>query len=94
VIAGEPGAADTRVMIAEFDRRFLPHDALLLVDQGRRQKELGALASFTETLVKKSGKATAYVCVNYACKLPTTEPAVFASQLDERPGAPAEAAPR
>ena len=46
---------------------------------------IGAMAPFTEMLVKKDNQATAYVCVNYACKLPTTDPKTFAAQLDERP---------
>ncbi len=83
VIAGRPDAPDARAMIAEFDRRFLPHDVLLLVDGGARQKALAALAPFVEPLVAKDGKATAYVCVNYACRLPTTDRAAFAAQLDE-----------
>ncbi len=84
VIAGRPGAPDTRGMIAEFDRRFLPHDALLLVDGGARQKALGELAPFVAALTPNQGRATAYVCVNYACRLPTTDRDAFAAQLEER----------
>jgi uncharacterized protein YyaL (SSP411 family) len=86
VIAGRAEAADTRAMIAEFDRRFLPHDALLLAGGGAGQKRLASLASFVAPLVAKDGKATAYVCVDYACRLPTTEVRDFAAQLDERAG--------
>jgi uncharacterized protein YyaL (SSP411 family) len=87
VVAGAVDGADTRVMIEAFNRRFLPHDALLVVDGGARQKDLARLAGFVEPLVMSKGKATAYVCVNYACKLPTTDPAVFAAQLAEVPAA-------
>ena len=86
VIAGRAGAPDTRALVAEFDRRFLPHDALLLAGGGEDQKRLAALASFVGPLAPKSGKATAYVCVDYACRLPVTDPAAFAAQLDERAG--------
>jgi uncharacterized protein len=84
VIVGRADAPDTRAMIAEFDRRFLPHDVLLYVDGGAQQKALAALAPFVAPLVAKDGKATAYVCVNYACRLPTSDRAAFATQLDER----------
>ena len=30
------------------------------------------------------GRATAYVCENYVCKLPTTEPDVMARLLDNK----------
>jgi uncharacterized protein YyaL (SSP411 family) len=85
VIAGKPGSTDARRMVAEFTRRFLPHDELLFVDGGKWQKQLAGMAPFTEMLVARNKRATAYVCVNYACKLPTTDPKAFAMQLDERP---------
>jgi len=84
VVAGGADAADTRAMIAEFDRRFLPHDALLFAGGGESQKRLAALAPFVAPLAPKNGKATAFVCVDYACRLPTTDVVAFAAQLDER----------
>ena len=86
VIAGAPGAADTRAFVSEFNHRFLPHDLLLLADGGAAQRRLAALAPFTGSLAPRNGKATAYVCVDYACRLPTTDRAAFAAQLDEHPG--------
>jgi uncharacterized protein YyaL (SSP411 family) len=85
VIAGREGAEDTRALIREFDRRFLPHDALLVVDRPEHRKRLAALAPFAAALEPMQGRATAYVCLNYACRLPTTDLAAFAAQLDERP---------
>ncbi len=84
VIAGRPGDADTRALIAEFDRRLLPHDVLLLADGGARQQALAKLAPFVAPLARQGGKATAYVCVDFACRLPTTDRTAFAAQLDER----------
>src|SRR5204862_7518852 len=84
VIAGRAEAADARAMVAEFDRRFLPHDALLFAGGGEEQKRLAKLAPFVAPLAAKNGKATAYVCVDYACRLPTTDLAAFAAQLEER----------
>ena len=83
VIAGDPAAADTRAMVRAFNGRFSPHDVLLLVDGGARRKDLARLAGFVEPLVMTRGRATAYVCVNYACRLPTTDPAEFIAQLDD-----------
>ena len=84
VIAGRADAADARAMVAEFDRRFLPHDALLFAGGGEEQKRLAKLATFVAPLAPKNGRATAYVCVDYACRLPTTDLAAFAAQLEER----------
>jgi uncharacterized protein YyaL (SSP411 family) len=84
VIAGAADRADTRAMIGAFDRRFLPHDVLLLADGGARQKALARLAPFVAPLAPRNGRATAYVCVDYACRLPTDDLAAFSAQLDER----------
>jgi uncharacterized protein len=86
VIVGDPSAADTRALLAEFHRRFLPNDVLLLVNAASRES-LAKLALFTGPLVAKEGRATAYFCIHYACRLPVTDPAAFAAQLDERPAA-------
>jgi uncharacterized protein YyaL (SSP411 family) len=93
VIAGREDAPDARALVAEFDRRFLPHDALLFAGGGEEQKRLTRLASFVGPLVAQNGKATAYVCVDYACRLPTTDRAAFAAQLDERSPVAAGRAP-
>jgi len=84
VIAGDPAAADTRALIAEFRRRFLPDDLLLLADGGEGQRRLAKLAPFTAPLHPMDGRATAYVCTNWACRLPVTDPVAFGAQLDER----------
>ena len=84
VIAGRLGSPDARAMVAEFDRRFLPYDALLFAGGGEGQKRLASLAPFVAPLAPKNGKATAYVCVDYACRLPTTDLAAFTAQLEER----------
>ncbi len=87
VIAGEPGEAATRDLLREFNRRFLPHDLLLLVRADGSEKLLARIAPFTGPLSRQGGRATAYVCVNYACLLPTTDPQKFAAQLTQRPPA-------
>ncbi len=81
VITAEQEDAGTRALIAEFDRRFLPDDLLLLADRDTRPG-LAALAPFAAALGTRGGRATAYVCVDYACRLPVTDPAAFAFQLD------------
>jgi uncharacterized protein len=85
VVAGDLEAPDTRALIAEFDRRWLPHDLLLVVSGGGSQARLARLAPFVAPLERQGGRATAYVCVDYTCRLPTTDPEAFAAQLDAPP---------
>src|SRR2546428_133752 len=83
VIVGRRGAEDTRAMVREFDRRFGPGELLLLVDGEDTRRRLGTLAPFAAALQPCDGVATAYVCLHYSCRLPTTDPREFGAQLDE-----------
>ena len=74
VIAGNPRAKDTRAMLAALRRLFLPGKVVVL--RPADKKEAAAIirmAPYTEFMVPKAGKATAYVCTDFVCKLPTTE---------------------
>ena len=82
MVAGEPAAADTRALIAEFDRRFLPHDTLLVARRDEVGEQLARVLPWTESITKQNGPAAAYVCVNYACRLPVADAAAFGAQLD------------
>ena len=84
VIAGRRGSADTQALLGEFDRRFLPRDLLVLVEDGPGRATLADLLPFTGALTVGE-RATAYVCEDGACRLPVTEPRQFAALLDGRP---------
>jgi uncharacterized protein YyaL (SSP411 family) len=54
-------------------RRFLPRTVVLLVDSEKVRRKLARYLPVVESMTAVNGKATAYVCENYACQLPTTE---------------------
>jgi uncharacterized protein YyaL (SSP411 family) len=83
VIAGDPNAADTRALIAEFDATFRPYDVLLVTGGPETRARLARLAPFAAALAPQGGRATAFVCVDYACRLPVTHPEDFAARLAE-----------
>jgi uncharacterized protein YyaL (SSP411 family) len=85
VIAGAPQSADTRQMLDLVWQRYVPNSILMLADQGAGQKELARRLSFIATMRPKNGKATAYICQNYVCNLPTDDPEVVARLLDNAP---------
>lgn len=84
VIAGDPARQDTQALLDVVNRRYLPNKILLLVD-GADGKQLAAWLPFIEGMHPIGGKATAYVCENYACKLPTSDPAEVSRLLAEKP---------
>ena len=73
VIAGDPKSEDTRNMISEIGKKFLPNKLILLRPEGEKP-EISKIAAFTKSQKSLNGKATAYVCLNYLCKAPTTDP--------------------
>ncbi|HEV2246411.1 MAG TPA: thioredoxin domain-containing protein, partial [Terriglobia bacterium] len=82
VIAGDRTRQDTQALLAVVNQRYLPNKILLLVD-GTDGKQLAAWLPFIEDMRPIDGAATAYVCENYTCKLPTSDPERLARLLDE-----------
>ncbi len=85
VIAGQPGAPDTRALLRLVHERFLPNKILLLADGGVGQKQLTRWLAFLQGVTRKQGRATAYICEDYVCKLPTSDPQTVARLLDGKP---------
>jgi hypothetical protein len=75
VIAGGSQAEDTKGMLNALRTKFIPNKVVLLKPTDQKEPEITRLAEFTKYQSSRDGKATAYVCLNYACKLPTTDSA-------------------
>ena len=73
VIVGNAGAEDTGGMIRALTAHFLPNKVVLLKPAEQDSREISELSPFTRQQPGIGGKATAYVCLNYNCKLPTTD---------------------
>jgi len=70
VIAGSAEAGDTKQMIALVRGKFLPNAVVLFHDSGKVGSAIETIVPFVESQIAIGGKATAYVCENYACKKP------------------------
>ncbi|MBI3551014.1 MAG: thioredoxin domain-containing protein [Elusimicrobia bacterium] len=86
VIAGGADEPGTAALLKEVNGRFMPVKILLRVDDSNRER-LAKLLPFLKTVVPVGGKPTAYVCENYACKLPTNDLEQFKTLLDGKPAA-------
>jgi uncharacterized protein len=79
-VIGDPGASETRELVAEVTtKRFLPNHVLAVSapdDQGSQEK-----VALLRDRVATDGKATAYVCERFVCKLPVNSPDDLAAQL-------------
>jgi uncharacterized protein YyaL (SSP411 family) len=74
VIAGIPGSADTKAMLQSLRQPFLPSKVVLVRPGDSHSPKITKIAPFTKDMKTARGKAMAYICTNYACRHPTTDP--------------------
>jgi len=74
VLVGEQEADNTKEMLKALRKQFIPNKIVLFRPAGEEEPEITRLARFTQHHASIAGKATAYVCLDYECRLPTTEP--------------------
>jgi hypothetical protein len=83
IIIVKPHAESTaEPFLAQLRTRFVPNRILTVVAQGKdleQQQQVIPLLRFKTAI---EGKTTAYVCEKRVCALPTSDPTVFARQLD------------
>ncbi len=84
VIAGKPGADDTRKMMDIVLRQYIPGSLLLLADNGKNQQFLGTLQPFIKSVAMMNDQATAYICRDNTCERPITDPALLQQSLQKR----------
>ena len=73
VVAGTPQAVDTEKMLQAINQRFIPNKIVIFLPTGPDLSRILQIAPFARYESTIDGKPTAYVCVNYSCKLPTTD---------------------
>ncbi|GGA56833.1 thioredoxin domain-containing protein [Kroppenstedtia guangzhouensis] len=79
VIAGPDGDHETELMLRRVQQAFLP-EAVLLFKPAGKGEEVTQLVPFLAEQSAIQGRATAYVCENYACMTPATT----LEELEER----------
>ncbi|MCX9082074.1 MAG: thioredoxin domain-containing protein [Candidatus Methanoperedens sp.] len=72
VIAGDLHAVDTKDMLKALRKEFIPNKVVIFRPDG--ESEITHISEYTKNLPGRKGKATAYVCRNFNCALPETEP--------------------
>ena len=73
VIAGKKDSPETKAILREVHRHFLPDTILLLADGAEGQKYLGDKNEAIRAMSMVDGKSAAYVCENFTCKAPVTD---------------------
>jgi hypothetical protein len=82
VIAEKKNAPETKALLNEVHRHFLPTRILLLADGGEGQNYLGGKNEAIRSMTPIDGKSAAYVCENFTCKAPVTDPKQLGDLLE------------
>jgi hypothetical protein len=91
VIAGERNAADTRALATEVHRHFVPNKVLLLADGDEGQRYLEEKLEALRGMKRIDGRSAAYVCENFTCKAPVTDPKALGELLGGSSAPPLDA---
>ncbi len=82
-IVGDPSEQDARALIHEVWTRYMPNTVLAV---GRPDdEEAASVIPLLAARPQQGGRAAAYVCERFACKMPMTEPAGLAAELARYP---------
>jgi uncharacterized protein len=84
VIAGARDSTETRALLAEMHRHFVPNKVLLLADGGEGQSYLEEKLEALRGMKPVDGKSAAYVCENFTCKTPVTDPKALEELMRSR----------
>jgi uncharacterized protein YyaL (SSP411 family) len=80
VIVGDRGEA-TRALHLGLARHYLPFSVTVFVEPGDSQAAIAVRLPFVGSMTLRDGRATAYVCRDFACRQPVTDPAALAAEL-------------
>jgi len=83
VITGRAGASDTARLLNELRKPFLPNKVVLFRAADGESSEIAGIAPYTKDQKPLDGKATAYVCANFSCEMPTSDPAKMMELLSK-----------
>ena len=81
ILAGTRDSTEMQALLHELHRRFVPNRVVVLVDSAEARQALTPGIPSIESMQPVEGRATAYVCRDYTCQLPVSEPAKFAELI-------------
>ena len=81
VVVGRTGAPDTQALFDVLRKEFIPNTVVLFRPAEESDPKIVKLAPFAAAMKSLGDRATAYVCSNYHCERPTTNPEELRSLL-------------
>ena len=84
VIVGRKDTADTQEMLNILRKNYFPNAVILFKPAEEQPSPIDSYAHFVEFMYAIDKKATAYVCTNFKCNFPTTDPAEMLNALQSK----------
>ena len=82
IIAGDIDKKDTKEMLGALRKSFVPNKIVIFHPEGSSQPEIEKIAPYIKSYQSIGGQATAYVCSNFTCQLPTSDPEKMMALLE------------
>jgi len=83
-VVGAPGDSSTRRLLEPLRKRFLPRETVILRPADEESPAILELAPYVRAMTAVNGRPTAYVCSNFHCASPTTNPKTLLEALENR----------
>lgn len=80
IISGRKESADTILMIREIEKHFIPNKVIILND--KNGADVSEIIPFLKDYTQIDNAATVYVCKNYVCNLPVSNPDALKKMLN------------
>ncbi len=81
VLVGNPGEEETKELVAAVNRPYVPRKIVLLVPKAGQKADILEMAGYLRDYASLGGRATAFVCRDYSCRAPTTDPSEVEKHL-------------
>ncbi|MFH1723076.1 MAG: thioredoxin domain-containing protein [Elusimicrobiota bacterium] len=82
IIAGAPDHPGTRALLRVVHSRRLPARTLIVLPSGKERERMARRLPVLKGMVPLKGEPAAYVCGDFACALPTSDPLELVRLLD------------
>ncbi len=84
IIAGHENKEDTWLMLRGLRKSFLPNKIVVFRSESSTPPDIETIAPFVQSHSIRNGQATAYVCSNFTCSLPTNDPKKMMELLNKK----------
>ncbi|MCB1195622.1 thioredoxin domain-containing protein [bacterium] len=81
---GDKSDAQSRTLLNELNSIYIPNKVTLFHNKGSQIYDLSSIAEYINNYAVEKGKTIVYVCRNYTCQLPTSDPGKLRELLQNK----------